>query len=131
MTSGSVDSSAARRSFSVSTRCSEKSSCARRSSRSIRAASCGLSSTIRMRMCWAIDDSGSRLVHCHPVETEVGDGLHEAVELDRLHDIAVHAELITFHPIALLGGRSDHHDGDSLCPFVALRLPQHLDAVDL
>src|SRR5207248_9433817 len=70
------------------------------------------------------------LVEEHPVQAQLADGLGELLEVDRLDDVAVDAQLVTLHDVALFagGGEHDHREGPRL--WIGLDAAQHLHAID-
>src|SRR5687767_13834307 len=119
-----------RQAASLSARRGSTRSPARLSSRTSSSASSGLSSISRSRMAaWGM--SARRPVGEYPVEADLRHGLHERLELHRLHDVAVDAQTIALDHVTFLVGGRHHDDGDLLRRRVGLEAAQHLDAVDL
>src|SRR5258706_8073549 len=75
-------------------------------SREISSASSGISSISRTLIWLSIGASRRRAlrirnpVEDRPVQSGVGDDIHEMGEVDRLHQVAVHAELVALHDVA-------------------------------
>src|SRR3981081_4330623 len=126
------------KSASVSTRRYSNCRPERLSSRKMISASDSTSSTIRtlssfigVSLLRARIDSRRQAIDQNPVATRFGDLFDKCREVDRLHDITVHAEGVAGDDVALLGTGGQHHHWDRLSSFVRLDLTQNLDAVDL
>src|SRR5690348_4196684 len=130
MISGAKVRSASRYARSDSTRRVAAVTPARRSSRSISAASSGTSSTIRTRTKEDVMSAG-RLVQEQPVQPHLGYRAREGLEVDRLDDVAVRAEPVRGRDVGLLPGRCEHDHGQRARARVALEAPQDLETVDL
>src|SRR6267378_658101 len=128
--SGAKSRSSRRNASSVSTRRARQSISARSNSRCTSSASMSRSSTSRM---WreAGTASAGMVIQQQPVETDVGDGAGECLEIHRLHDVAVRPQAIGARDVGLLARRREHHHGDPLGAILFLEPPQHLEAVDL
>src|SRR2546423_887988 len=77
-------------------------------------------------------DSGSfrRAGQQEPVHAEVARRFLELVEINRLDDVAVHAQPVTLDQVPLLPRGSQHHDRDGPGAFVRLDTAEHLQAID-
>src|SRR5262249_28553472 len=71
------------------------------------------------------------LVHDGTEYAHPRDRVPELVEVDRLHDIGVHAELVAPHHVLLFMGGGQHHHGNHPQPLVGLDPLQHLQPIDL
>src|SRR4029077_17118763 len=130
MMSGVNSFSAARNPRSESTRRVAPPMPARRSSRSTSAASSGTSSTRSMRIGAGIT-SARLLVQEHPVQSHLGDGPGERLEIHRLDDVAVGTQSVRRRDIGFLVGRREYDDRQRLGPLIGPEPPQNLEAVDL
>src|SRR5712692_2087621 len=133
MTSGSNSSSPMANACSVSAmRCAMRSP-ARLSSRTSSSASAATSSVSRTRMAGAVTASVSlrHAVGKHPVQTDLRYCLQKRLELHRLDDVAVDAEPVAFHHVALLVRRGHYHPRNGACLRICLQPPQHFYAIDL
>src|SRR6476659_1330764 len=74
---------------------------------------------------------GSGLVDNQPIETQLLDYAAEFLEVHRLLQITVDAELVTIHQVALLAGRGEHDHRNALGGHSTLHFPEHLDAIYL
>src|SRR5437667_3253545 len=101
---------------------------ARRSSRSISAASSATSSTIKTRTRSGIV-SARLLVQQQPVEPHLGDGAREGLEVHGFDDVAVGAEPVCRRDVGLFFGRREHDDGQRARALVVLESPQDLQPV--
>src|SRR5438093_1234230 len=110
MTSGAKLRSASRYARSESTRRVAPAIPARRSSRSMSAASSGTSSTIRTRIRVGVT-SVWRLVQEEPVQPDLGHGARERLEVDGLDDVTVGAEPVGGRDVRLFPGGREHDDG--------------------
>src|ERR1700674_3924587 len=90
-----------------------------------------LSSFISLSLVRARIDSRRQAIDQNPVAARFGDLFDKCREIDRLHDITVHAEGVARDDVALLGTGGQHHHWDRLSSFVRLDLAQNLNAVDL
>src|SRR3954470_20417125 len=137
MTCGWKSSSSRRKSGSVSTRRTSRRMPERLSSWSASSASASTSSISSTRICSLMTPTcrsrsvGRGPVHDGPVDAELGHFLDELVELDRLDDVAVDAELVAAHDVVLLRAGGQHDDRDQAGPVVLAYLAQHLDPVHL
>src|SRR5208282_512113 len=136
--SGTNSRRAAMKASSASTRLDSISKSPRRSARSASSASVGRSSTKRTLSAFkplfasAVMPSPSRLhVQEKPVHTHLLDGLHELVEVDRLDDVAVHAQAIALDDIPVLLRRGEDDNRRHARAFVRLQRLDDLEAVDL
>src|SRR5438093_36511 len=128
MMSGAKVCSASRYARSEATRRAAPVMPARRSSRSISAASSATSSTIRTRTRSGIS-SARLLVQEQPVEPDLGDGAREGLEIHRLDDVAVGAEAVRGGDVGLFLGRGEHDDRQRARALLALQASQHLQPV--
>src|SRR4029077_14911557 len=119
---------------------------ARRSSRSTSAASSGASSTggvriaggswsggspTRSRRIAAGIASGWLLFQEHPVQSHLGDGPGERLEIHGVDDVAVGTQSVRRRDIGFLVGRREDDDRQRLGPLIGPEPPQNLEAVDL
>src|SRR5690348_11248358 len=130
MMSGVNSFSAARNPRSESTRRVAPPMPARRSSRSTSAASSGTSSTRSMRIAAGIA-SARLLVQEHPVQSHLGDGPGERLEIHGLDDVAVGTQSVRRRDIGLLVGRREDHNRQRLGALIGPEPPQDLETVDL
>src|SRR5207253_2782891 len=128
MMSGAKVCSASRYARSESTRRAAPVMPARRSSRSISAASSATSSTIRTRTRSGIG-SARLLVQEQPVEPDLGAGAREGLEVHRLDDVAVGAEAVRGRDVGLFLGRGEHHHRQRTRTLVAFEPAQHFQPV--
>ena len=70
------------------------------------------------------------LVHNRPKHAEGADGLEELIEVDRLDDEGVDAEVVTFDEVLFLARGGEHDDGDVAKGGVGLDLAQDFEPVD-
>src|SRR5881394_2122555 len=59
-----------------------------------------------------------------PEETELLDRINHLLEIDRLHDVSIGSQLITFHKVLLFARGREHDNGHHLHLFVRLDLPE-------
>src|SRR6185437_8188602 len=77
-------------------------------------------------------DSPRRLlVDQQPIHADLIDRPVELLEIDRLHDVGIGAELVGLAEVALFPRRGQHHHRDRPGARVAFDLLQHFGAVDL
>ena len=69
---------------------------------------------------------GRLAVEQQPVVSQVLGDFVELFEVDRLHDVAVHPQLVALDDVALFARRREHHHGNQSRSRVAPNLPQHL-----
>src|ERR1700682_2387491 len=125
------------KSASVSTRRYSNCRPERLSSRKVISASDSTSSTIRILSSFiglfsleAIVESRRQAIDENPVAPRFGDLFDKCREVNRLHDITVHAQRVASDHVALLRAGSQHHHWDRPGSFVRLDLAQNFDAVD-
>src|SRR5262245_48621503 len=69
------------------------------------------------------------LVQEQPIQSELADSRHKAVEIDRLADVAVRAVSVRPYHVRLLLGRGQDDDAHQLRPRVGPQPPEHFQAV--
>ena len=71
------------------------------------------------------------MVHDEPVVTEVSDDCLEFAEINWFLDIAVHAQPVTIHQIALFARGGHDDDGNGLGPGIFFELAENFEAIEL
>jgi hypothetical protein len=71
------------------------------------------------------------VVEKKPVHSELLDRLGKLLEIDRLHDVAVDAQMVTFNHVILFLGGGKYDDGNGPGVRIVLDAVQNLQAVDL
>src|SRR3569833_1169425 len=75
--------------------------------------------------------AAGHLVHGDPVIADPGHFFRKTLEVHRLHQVAVDAEVVAAHEVRLFLARCQHHDRDGPGAAVCLDTLQYLDAIDL
>src|SRR5579859_7292973 len=71
------------------------------------------------------------LVENEPIQAQLANRFRESLEIHWLANIAVGAQVVTRHAIALFIGGSENHDREQLGAFIGAKTTQHFETIEL